>query len=60
MEFIGSALNYLLGIPFLGWGTDVGFVYKTVSAKPFADSEDFREAYFKAPLKFAAFSLVAG
>jgi NADH-quinone oxidoreductase subunit H len=28
MEFIGSALNYLLGIPFLGWGTDVGFVYK--------------------------------
>ena len=28
MEFIGSALNDLLGIPFLGWGTDVGFVYK--------------------------------
>ena len=47
---------YPLDLP----SVDVGFVYKTVSAKPFADSEDFREAYFKAPLKFAAFSLVAG
>jgi NADH-quinone oxidoreductase subunit H len=28
MEFVAAALNYLLGIPFLGWGTDVGFVYK--------------------------------
>jgi NADH-quinone oxidoreductase subunit H len=28
MEFIASAANYLLGIPVLGWGTDVGFVYK--------------------------------
>ncbi len=30
MEFVASALNYLLGIPVLGWGTDVGFVYKGV------------------------------
>ena len=30
MDFILSALNYLLGIPALGWGTDVGFVYKGV------------------------------
>jgi len=28
MDFILSALNYLLGIPILGWGTEVGFVYK--------------------------------
>jgi NADH-quinone oxidoreductase subunit H len=28
MDFILSALNYLLGIPVLGWGTEVGFVYK--------------------------------
>jgi NADH-quinone oxidoreductase subunit H len=28
MDFILSALNYLLGIPFLGWGTEVGFLYK--------------------------------
>ena len=30
MEFIAAALNYLLGIPILGWGTEVGFVYKGV------------------------------
>ncbi|WP_299971611.1 NADH-quinone oxidoreductase subunit NuoH [Devosia sp. 66-22] len=30
MEFIAAALNYLLGIPILGWGTEVGFVYKAV------------------------------
>src|SRR5215510_11382205 len=28
MEFVVAALNYLLGIPVLGWGTEVGFVYK--------------------------------
>src|SRR3569833_1537629 len=28
MEFVLAALNYLLGIPVLGWGTEVGFVYK--------------------------------
>ena len=28
MEFVSAAANYLLGIPFLGWGTDVGFIYK--------------------------------
>jgi NADH-quinone oxidoreductase subunit H len=28
MEFVAAALNYLLGIPVLGWGTEVGFVYK--------------------------------
>ena len=28
MEFVVSALDYLLGIPFLGWGEQVGFVYK--------------------------------
>jgi len=28
MDFILAALNYLLGIPVLGWGTEVGFVYK--------------------------------
>jgi NADH-quinone oxidoreductase subunit H len=28
MEFVAAALNYLLGIPFLGWGTEIGFVYK--------------------------------
>jgi NADH-quinone oxidoreductase subunit H len=30
MEFIGSALNYLLGIPLFGWGNEVGFVYKAL------------------------------
>jgi NADH-quinone oxidoreductase subunit H len=30
MEFVAAALNYLLGIPFLGWGTEIGFVYKGV------------------------------
>jgi NADH-quinone oxidoreductase subunit H len=30
MEFMMAALNYLLGIPILGWGTDVGFIYKGV------------------------------
>jgi NADH-quinone oxidoreductase subunit H len=30
MEFLGTALNYLLGIPLLGWGTEVGFVYKAL------------------------------
>ena len=38
----------------------LGFVYKTVSNKPYADGEAFREDYFKAPLKFAQFELVAG
>ena len=47
---------YPLDLP----SVDVGFVYKAVTATPFANSEDFREAYFKAPLKFAAFTLVAG
>ncbi len=28
IEFILSALDYLLGIPFLGWGENIGFVYK--------------------------------
>src|SRR6201992_1796693 len=28
MDYILAALNYLLGIPILGWGTEVGFVYK--------------------------------
>jgi NADH-quinone oxidoreductase subunit H len=28
MDFVLSALDYLLGIPILGWGTQVGFVYK--------------------------------
>jgi NADH-quinone oxidoreductase subunit H len=28
MDFIVSALDYLLGIPFLGWGHEIGFVYK--------------------------------
>lgn len=28
MGFIVSALDYLLGIPILGWGSQVGFVYK--------------------------------
>jgi len=27
MDFVVSALNYLLGIPILGWGDTVGFVY---------------------------------
>jgi NADH-quinone oxidoreductase subunit H len=30
MEFVVSALDYLLGIPVLGWGEQVGFVYKGV------------------------------
>jgi NADH-quinone oxidoreductase subunit H len=28
MEFVAAALDYLLGIPILGWGSQVGFVYK--------------------------------
>ena len=28
MEFIGAAANYLLGVPILGLGSDVGFVWK--------------------------------
>jgi NADH-quinone oxidoreductase subunit H len=28
MDFILAALDYLLGIPILGWGTQVGFIYK--------------------------------
>src|SRR3982751_5669831 len=28
MDFVRTALDYLLGIPFLGWGTQIGFVYK--------------------------------
>ena len=30
MNFILSALDYLLGIPILGWGSDVGFVWKAL------------------------------
>ncbi|MGB3026364.1 NADH-quinone oxidoreductase subunit NuoH [Paradevosia shaoguanensis] len=30
MDFVVSALNYLLGIPILGWGDTVGFVYKAL------------------------------
>src|SRR5690606_7297635 len=30
MDFIYAALDYLLGLPFLGWGTQVGFLYKAV------------------------------
>ena len=30
MDFIASALDYLLGIPILGWGVQVGFVYKAL------------------------------
>src|SRR5690606_3614395 len=30
MDFILLALDYLLGIPVLGWGTQVGFVYKAL------------------------------
>ena len=28
MDFVLAALDYLLGIPLFGWGTQVGFVYK--------------------------------
>ncbi|MDB5542730.1 MAG: nuoH [Devosia sp.] len=28
MDFVVSALDYLLGIPIFGWGSEVGFVYK--------------------------------
>jgi hypothetical protein len=45
--------------PFLETIVEVGYVYKTVSAKPFAGGEAFREVYFKAPLKLAQFKLVA-
>ena len=31
MDFINAARNYLLGIPFLGWGTEIGFVYKALA-----------------------------
>lgn len=30
MDFVVSALDYLLGIPILGWGSQVGFVYKAL------------------------------
>src|SRR5690606_1623207 len=30
MDFILLALDYLLGIPVLGWGTQIGFVYKAL------------------------------
>jgi NADH-quinone oxidoreductase subunit H len=30
MDFILSALDYLLGIPVLGWGMQVGFIYKAL------------------------------
>ena len=30
MDFVVSALNYLLGIPILGWGDTVGFIYKAL------------------------------
>ena len=28
MQFVVAALDYLLGIPVFGWGTQIGFVYK--------------------------------
>ena len=28
MQFVVAALDYLLGIPLFGWGTQIGFVYK--------------------------------
>ncbi|MDB5505681.1 MAG: NADH-ubiquinone oxidoreductase chain [Devosia sp.] len=28
MDFVVTALDYLLGIPLFGWGTQVGFIYK--------------------------------
>ena len=31
MDFVLSALDYLLGIPFLGWGMQIGFVYKALA-----------------------------
>jgi NADH-quinone oxidoreductase subunit H len=31
MDFILSALDYLLGIPFLGWGVQVGLIYKALA-----------------------------
>jgi len=30
MDFVVSALDYLLGIPILGWGSHVGFIYKAL------------------------------
>ena len=30
MDFIVSALDYLLGIPIFGWGMQVGFIYKAL------------------------------
>ncbi|MBI4922564.1 MAG: NADH-quinone oxidoreductase subunit NuoH [Devosia nanyangense] len=30
MQFVAAALDYLLGIPLLGWGTQIGFVYKAL------------------------------
>ncbi len=31
MDFILAALDYLLGIPVLGWGVHVGFIYKALA-----------------------------
>src|SRR5690606_26115057 len=31
MDFLLAALDYLLGIPFLGWGTQIGFIYKALA-----------------------------
>ena len=31
MNFILSALDYLLGVPVLGWGVQVGLIYKTLA-----------------------------
>ncbi len=31
MDFVLSALDYLLGIPFLGWGVQIGFIYKALA-----------------------------
>jgi NADH-quinone oxidoreductase subunit H len=30
MEFVVAALDYLLGIPFLGWGEHIGYIYKAL------------------------------
>jgi NADH-quinone oxidoreductase subunit H len=30
MDFVVSALDYLLGVPILGWGSQVGFLYKAL------------------------------
>jgi NADH-quinone oxidoreductase subunit H len=31
MDFVTTALDYLLGIPCLGWGVQIGFIYKALA-----------------------------